>query len=172
MILKTILVLLTATTVTYATEAPVKKYVKPSKEELQKKLTPEEYGVTQNEDTEPPFRNKYWDNHEAGIYVDVATGEPLFTSLDKFESGTGWPSFTRPIDKKNVVEKSDHRMAFSQRTEVRSHSGDSHLGHVFDDGPKDKGGLRYCINSAALKFIPVAKLKESGYGEYLPLFKK
>lgn len=144
---------------------------KPSAEELKKKLTPEQYRVTQQCGTEPPFRNEYWDNHRAGIYVDVVTGEPLFTSLDKFDSGSGWPSFTKPIDKNSVSEKSDSSFGMD-RNEVRSSKGDSHLGHVFDDGPTDKGGLRYCINSAALRFIPVEKLKEEGYGQYLPLFEK
>jgi len=142
---------------------------KPSAEELKKKLTPEQYHVTQQCGTEPPFRNEYWNNHRAGIYVDVVTGEPLFTSLDKFDSGSGWPSFTKPIEKNNVTEKSDRTLGM-ERTEVRSNKGDSHLGHVFDDGPRDKGGLRYCINSAALRFIPVEKLKEEGYAQYLPLF--
>ena len=142
---------------------------KPSADELKKKLTPEQYRVTQQCGTEPPFRNEYWDNHRAGIYVDVVSGEPLFTSLDKFDSGSGWPSFTKPIDKSNVNEKSDRTFGM-ERTEVRSSKGDSHLGHVFDDGPTDKGGLRYCINSASLRFIPVEKLKEEGYGQYLPLF--
>jgi methionine-R-sulfoxide reductase len=144
---------------------------KPSSEELKKKLTPEQYHVTQKCGTEPPFRNEYWDNHRAGIYVDVVSGEPLFTSLDKFDSGSGWPSFTKPIDKSTVAEKTDRAFGM-ERTEVRSSKGDSHLGHVFDDGPSDKGGLRYCINSAALRFIPVEKLKEEGYGQYLPLFEK
>jgi methionine-R-sulfoxide reductase len=144
---------------------------KPSQDELKKKLTPEQYRVTQQCGTEPPFRNEYWDNHRPGIYVDVITGEALFTSLDKFDSGSGWPSFTKPIDKNNVTEKSDHKFAM-ERTEVRSSKGDSHLGHVFDDGPSDKGGMRYCINSAALRFIPLEKLKEEGYGQYLPLFEK
>ena len=142
---------------------------KPSPDELKKKLTPEQFRVTQQCGTEPPFRNQYWDNHKPGIYVDVVTGEPLFTSLDKFDSGSGWPSFTKPIDKNNVMEKSDRAFGM-ERTEVRSSKGDSHLGHLFDDGPSDKGGMRYCINSAALRFIPVEKLKEEGYGQYLPLF--
>src|SRR5215469_6299413 len=142
---------------------------KPSSEELKKRLTPEQYHVTQQCGTEAPFRNEYWDNHRAGIYVDVVSGEPLFTSLDKFDSGSGWPSFTKPIEKNNVSEKSDSTFGMD-RTEVRSNKGDSHLGHVFDDGPRDKGGLRYCINSAALRFIPVEKLKEEGYAQYLPLF--
>jgi methionine-R-sulfoxide reductase len=144
---------------------------KPAAEELKKKLTPEQYRVTQQCGTEPPFRNEFWDNHRAGIYVDVVSGEPLFTSLDKFDSGSGWPSFTKPIDKHNVAEKSDRTFGM-ERTEVRSSKGDSHLGHVFDDGPSDKGGLRYCINSASLRFIPVEKLKEEGYEQYLPLFEK
>jgi methionine-R-sulfoxide reductase len=144
---------------------------KPSSEELKKKLTPEQYHVTQQCGTEPPFRNAYWDEHRPGIYVDVVSGEPLFTSLDKFDSGSGWPSFTKPIDNKNVAEKSDRTLGM-ERTEVRSSKGDSHLGHVFDDGPSDKGGLRYCINSASLRFIPVEKLKEEGYAQYLPLFEK
>jgi methionine-R-sulfoxide reductase len=144
---------------------------KPSSEQLKKKLTPEQFRVTQQCGTEPPFRNEYWDNHRAGIYVDVVTGEALFTSLDKFDSGSGWPSFTKPIQKEDVVEKADHTLGM-ERTEVRSRKGDSHLGHVFDDGPTDKGGLRYCVNSAALRFIPVEKLKEEGYGQYLPLFEK
>jgi len=144
---------------------------KPSPEELKKKLTPEQYHVTQQCGTEPPFRNEYWDNHRAGIYVDVVSGEPLFSSLDKFDSGSGWPSFTKPIDNKNVAEKSDRTLGM-ERTEVRGSKSDSHLGHLFDDGPGDKGGMRFCINSAALRFIPVEKLKEEGYGQYLPLFEK
>ena len=121
--------------------------------------------------TEPAFHNEYWDNHRAGIYVDVVSGEPLFTSLDKFDSGSGWPSFTKPIEKANVAEKTDHAFGM-ERTEVRSSKGGSHLGHVFDDGPRDKGGMRYCINSAALRFIPVEKLKEEGYAQFLPMFEK
>ncbi len=143
----------------------MKSYVKPPQEELKKKLSPQQYACTQESGTERPFQNEYWDNHEAGLYVDVVTGEPLFSSADKFESGSGWPSFTRPVEKASVVETADrtHGMV---RTEVRSKSGDSHLGHLFDDGPRDRGGLRYCINSASLRFIPVARLEAEGYGEY------
>ena len=144
---------------------------KPSSDDLKKKLTPEQYRVTQQCGTEPPFRNEYWDNHKPGIYVDIVTGEPLFTSLDKFDSGSGWPSFTKPIENGHVKEKSDRTLGM-ERTEVRSQKGDSHLGHVFDDGPTDKGGLRYCVNSAALRFVPVEKLKEEGYEQFLPLFEK
>lgn len=143
---------------------------KPSSEDLKKKLTPEQYHVTQQCGTEPPFRNEYWDNHRAGIYVDIVSGEPLFSSLDKFDSGSGWPSFTKPIDKQSVAEKSDPTLGM-ERTEVRGGKSDSHLGHVFDDGPAPTG-QRFCINSAALRFVPVEKLKEEGYGQYLPLFEK
>ncbi len=144
-------------------------YAKPSDDVLKAKLTPLQYEVTQHDATEPPFRNAYWNNHEPGIYVDVATGEPLFSSTDKFESGTGWPSFTKPIDKAHVVSKTDGTLGM-ERTEVRSKSGGSHLGHVFDDGPTELGGLRYCINSASLRFIPVSKLEGEGYGQYRSLF--
>ncbi len=134
------------------------------------RLTPEQYQVTQEAATEPAFRNEFWNNHEPGLYVDVVSGEPLFTSLDKFDSGCGWPSFTTPLEPGNVVEHSDRSFGMV-RTEVRSTHGDSHLGHVFPDGPQDQGGLRYCINSAALRFIPLADLEAEGYGEYRKLFK-
>jgi peptide-methionine (R)-S-oxide reductase len=132
-------------------------------------LSPEQYRVTQRDGTERPFQNAYWDNKEPGIYVDVVSGEPLFASINKFESGTGWPSFTKPLEPENVVENTDigHGMT---RTEVRSTHGDSHLGHVFPDGPREEGGLRYCINSASLRFIPLDELESEGYGVYRKLF--
>lgn len=141
---------------------------KPSDAELRKRLTPEQYQVTQREGTEPPFHNEYWDNHRPGIYVDVVSGEPLFSSLDKYDSGTGWPSFTKPLDAGHLATRTDHKLVLP-RTEVRSTIAGSHLGHVFEDGPAPTG-QRYCMNSAALRFIPVEHLAAEGYGEYLKLF--
>jgi peptide-methionine (R)-S-oxide reductase len=133
------------------------------------RLTPAQYRVTQDDGTEPPFRNEYWNHHEDGIYVDVVSGQPLFSSTDKFDSGTGWPSFTRPIEPTAVTEHVDGKL-WMKRTKVRSSGADSHLGHVFDDGPRDAGGLRYCMNSAAMRFVPAAELEQQGYGEYRSLF--
>ncbi|HVD61174.1 MAG TPA: peptide-methionine (R)-S-oxide reductase MsrB [Gemmatimonadaceae bacterium] len=146
------------------------KPLKKGDPELKKLLTPLQFAVTQTDATETPFRNEYWDNHEEGIYVDVVSGEPLFSSRDKYESGTGWPSFTKPLEPKNIRTKTDKTL-FMERTEVRSAGANSHLGHLFDDGPPP-AGLRYCMNSAAMRFIPVNRLVAEGYGKYLPLFQK
>jgi peptide-methionine (R)-S-oxide reductase len=149
-------------------DSKMSEFVKPSDEELRKRLNREQYEVTQHEGTEAPYRNAYWDNHQPGIYVDVVSGEPLFSSLDKYDSGTGWPSFTKPLDPTSITNRTDRKLVFA-RTEVRSRLAGSHLGHVFDDGPQPTG-LRYCMNSAALRFVPVERLAQEGYGQLLRLF--
>jgi methionine-R-sulfoxide reductase len=156
-----VLILLTA-----CTEESMKQK---NQTELKEKLTPLQYEVTQNEGTERPFQNEYWDNHEDGIYVDIVSGEPLFSSLDKYDSGTGWPSFTKPLEPTNIVTKTDYKLGIP-RTEVRSKGSDDHLGHLFDDGPKPTG-QRFCMNSASLRFIPAKDLEKEGYGQYSKLFK-
>ncbi|MFC5850168.1 peptide-methionine (R)-S-oxide reductase MsrB [Deinococcus petrolearius] len=153
------------------TQSPPKRtYAKPSDAELRGRLTPIQYQVTQHEGTERAFTGEYWDTDEDGIYVDVVSGEPLFSSKDKYDAGCGWPSFTRPLGGVSLTENTDHKIGYA-RTEVRSQGVDSHLGHVFPDGPQEEGGLRYCINSASLRFVPASRLDAEGYGEYAALFR-
>jgi len=168
--MRNLLVALTAVVVLAGTAQAAQKFTKPSDAELKKKLTPLQYEVTQHEGTEMAYRNEYWDNHRPGIYVDIVSGEPLFSSTDKYDSRTGWPSFTKPLEPANIVTRTDYKLTYP-RTEVRSKQAGSHLGHVFDDGPAP-AGKRYCMNSAAMRFIPSEKLAAEGYGKYAPLFLK